>query len=108
MEKKLKHKLLDAIISGELGTRTDRGTIVTTKQFVLYFENERKKEYLSSYLPSVTIEAGRHEMQHNKYLFRIGHGVFRIHEDAITKHHLKHNSSMESLINKSNGIIDNP
>lgn len=104
MKKKLKHRFLDAIISGELGTRTSRGMIVTTKEFVLYFENESKKEYLSSYLPSVTIEASRHEMKHNKYLFRIGLGIFKIHEDAIIKHHLKLDNCMNSLNKNSNDV----
>ena len=93
MNKKLKHQFLDAVISGGIGTRTERGLIVTTKEFVLYFENNTKSkiDYLRSYLPSVSIEAGRHDMKHNKYLYRIGRGIFKIHEDAIDRHNFKYN-----------------
>jgi len=90
MEKKLKHKFLDAIITGQLGTHTDRGIIVTTKEFANFFSESGKKDYLRSYLPSVTIEAGRHLMQHNKYLFKVAHGTFRVHPDAIKHHLLNH------------------
>jgi len=31
MKKKLKHYLLDAVISGEIGERTEKGLILTTK-----------------------------------------------------------------------------
>ena len=93
MKKKLKHQFLDAVISGELGAKTESGTIVTTKEFVQYFVSESKKSYLRCYLPSVAIETGRHEMKHNKYLFRMGSGVFKIHEDAISKHYFKHTCS---------------
>ena len=90
MEKKLKHKFLDAIITGQLGTQTDTGVIVTTKEFADFFGETGKKDYLRCYLPSVTIEAGRHVMQHNKYLFKVAHGIFRIHPDAIKHHRLNH------------------
>ena len=92
MEKKLKHKFLDAVVTGRLGTHINNGTIVTTKEFAEFFSETGKKDYLSSYLPSVTIEAGRHEMQHDKYLFKVAHGIFRIHPDAIEHHLLKHNT----------------
>ena len=94
MKKKLKHQFLDAVISGELGTQTERGMMVTTKEFVQYFIHESKKSYLRCYLPSVSIETGRYEMKHNKYLFKIGRGIFKIHEDAITKHYFKHSCSL--------------
>ena len=92
MKKKLKHYLLDAVISGEIGKRTERGLIVTSKEFVQFFENKHnsKKDYFRSYLPSVSIEAGRRDMKHNKYLFKIGRGIYKIHEDAITSHSAKH------------------
>ncbi|PCJ85512.1 MAG: hypothetical protein COA54_10905 [Thiotrichaceae bacterium] len=90
MEKKLKHKFLDAVITGKLGRHTDNGIIVTTKEFTQFFGEAGKKDYLRSYLPSVTIEAGRHAMQHNKYLFKMAHGIFRIHPDAIRHHRLNH------------------
>ncbi|PCJ83549.1 MAG: hypothetical protein COA54_15295 [Thiotrichaceae bacterium] len=90
MEKKLKHRFLDAVIIGEIGTHTDNGIIVTTKEFAQCFGKTGKKDYLRSYLPSVTIEAGRHLMQHNKYLFKVAHGTFKIHPDAIKHHRLNH------------------
>ncbi len=90
MAKKLKHKFLDAVVDGKLGIMTESGLVVTTKEFVAYLENESRPEYLRSYLPSVAIEPGRHMMQHNKYLFRLRQGVFRVHPDAITEHKRKH------------------
>ncbi len=90
MKKKLKHRLLDAVISGELGTHTDSGIVITTKEFAQHFGETGEKHYLRCYLPSVTIEAGRHLMQHNKYLIRLAHGTFKIHPDAIEHHQLHH------------------
>ncbi len=92
MGKKLKHHFLDAVVTGEIGRRTEKGLIITTREFVQYFENkyESKCDYLRSYLPSVSIEAGRHDMKHNKYLFKIGRGIFKIHDDAINMHYVKH------------------
>lgn len=90
MEKKLKHKFLDAVITGQLGRHTDSGIIVTTKEFTQFFGTTEKVDYLRCYLPSVTIEPGRHLMQHNKYLFKMAHGTFRIHPDAIEHHLLKY------------------
>lgn len=97
MGKKLKHHFLDAVISGGIGKRTERGLIVTTKEFVGYFEKKHnsKNDYLRSYLPSVSIEAGRRDMKHNKFLFKIGRGTFKIHEDAITMHYSKNFSLIE-------------
>jgi len=96
MEKKLKYQFLDAVTSGVIGTQTERGLIITTKEFVLYFEDKSKSkiDYLRSYLPSVSIEAGRRDMKHNKYLFKMGRGIFKIHEDAITDHFYKFNSDV--------------
>lgn len=90
MEKKLKHHFLDAVIDGRLGKQTEYGVVVTTKEFTAYFTKQNKEDYLRSYLPSVAIECGRHMMQHNKYVFKIGHGVYRIHNEAVLKHLYKH------------------
>ena len=97
MEKKLKHHFLDAVIAGGIGERTEKGVIVTTKEFVRYFEkrHKSKSDYLRSYLPSVSIEAGRRDMKHNKFLFRIGRGIFKIHEDAIDTHYARHTRLMK-------------
>lgn len=90
MKKKLKHHFLDAVIAGSIGLKTDNGVIVTTREFVEYFSTNGSKEYLSSYLPSVSIEAGRTVMQHNKYLFKVSFGIYKIHPDAISHHQLNH------------------
>jgi len=92
MKRKLKHYLLDAVISGDIGERTDNGLIVTTKEFVQFFEDKHqsKKDYFRSYLPSVSIEAGRRDMRHNKFLFKVGRGIYKVHEDAIHSHNAKH------------------
>ena len=105
MEKKLKHKFLDAIITGELGKHTDNGIIVTTKEFALFFGTAGKKDYLRSYLPSVSIEAGRHLMLHNKYIFKVAHGIFRIHPDAI-KHHLERHKPGQSKNSSQAALTD--
>ncbi len=88
MKKKLKHHLLNAVVSGEIGKRTEIGLILTTKEFVQFFEDKHKskKGYFRSYLPSVSIEAGRRDMRHNKFLFKIGRGIYKVHEDAIHSH----------------------
>jgi hypothetical protein len=95
MNKKLKQHFLDAVISGGIGKRTENGLVITTKEFVQYFEDKlsSKNNYLRSYLPSVSIEAGRHEMNHNKFLFKIGRGIYKIHEDAINSHSINRHST---------------
>jgi len=70
--------------------QTDQGVIVTTREFTAYFIKQGKEDYLRSYLPSVAIEEGRHMMRHNKYLFKIKRGIYRIHNDAIIQHQQKH------------------
>jgi len=92
MKRNLKHYLLDAVISGDIGERTERGMILTTKEFVQFFEDKHqsKNDYFRSYLPSVSIEAGRRDMKHNKFLFKIGRGIYKIHEDAIHSHNAKY------------------
>ncbi len=92
MAKQLKDKFLDAIIEGGLGVLTKDGIIISSKEFTHYFITRgHKKEYLRCYLSSVVIEPGRHAMLHNKFLFRIKQGVFRLHPDAISRYLLNHN-----------------
>ena len=71
-------------------TAAPDGIVVTSKEFVDYFIREKTKVYLRTYLPSVSIEPGRYVMSHNKYLFKIGRGQFRLHGDVIAKHKNKH------------------
>jgi len=91
MVKKLKHQFLEAVINEKIGTKTDFGLVITTKEFVNFMKKSRSSiDYLESYLSSVTIEPGRKAMMHNKYLFRVKQGVFRIHPEAVLKHKIKH------------------
>ena len=92
MKEKLKHYLLDAVISGEIGEHTEKELIVTTKEFVDYIAGKHQggNDYCRSYLPSVSIEAGRRERKHNKFLFKVGRGIYKIHENAIHWYYANH------------------
>ncbi|MCW9014790.1 MAG: hypothetical protein OQL06_13515 [Gammaproteobacteria bacterium] len=81
----LKHRFLNAIVSGELGSTTEQGTIVTLKEFKNYFK-DIEGQYITSFLPAAVIETGQHSITHTQFLFRIKRGVYRVHPDAIEEH----------------------
>jgi len=78
----LKDRLIEAIVSGELGSVDDRGVVFTLKDFKSVF-HDIKTDYINSFLPAVTIEAGRESVTYTKYLFRISKGVYRVHPDVL-------------------------
>jgi len=78
----LRSRFINAISSGELGRVDEQGIIFTLKEFKLYFA-EIKTDYINSFLPASTIEAGRMEMSHTKFLFRMRKGVYRVHPDLL-------------------------
>jgi len=78
----LRSRFINAISSGELGRVDEQGIIFTLKEFKLYFA-EIKTDYINSFLPASTIESGRMEMNHTKFLFRIRKGVYRVHPELL-------------------------
>jgi len=78
----LKDRLIEAIVSGELGSIEDQGIVFTLKEFKSVF-HDIKTDYINSFLPAATIEPGRETMTRTKYLFRIRKGVYRVHPDLL-------------------------
>jgi len=78
----LRSRFISAIASGALGRVDESGTIFTLKEFKLYFA-EIKTDYINSFLPASTIEMGRVDISHTKFLFRIRKGVYRVHPDLL-------------------------
>jgi len=99
MQKKnnsLRSRFINAIITGKLGKVDEQGIIFTLKEFKQCF-SEIKTDYINSFVPASTIESGRIEMSHTKFLFRIRKGVYRVHPDLlleIDKNYDNENSSM--------------
>ena len=78
----LRSRFISAIASGVLGRVDESGTIFTLKDFKQCF-SEIKTDYINSFLPASTIESGRMEISHTKFLFRIRKGVYRVHPDLL-------------------------
>jgi len=66
----LKDRLIEAIVSGELGVIEGRGIVFTLKEFKSVFM-DIKTDYINSFLPAASIEPGRESMTQTKYLFPI-------------------------------------
>ncbi|MFK5947839.1 MAG: hypothetical protein QM500_03580 [Methylococcales bacterium] len=81
----MKKRFFNAVVSGNLGSVDDTGIIVELKQFKAFFD-DIESDYINSFLPAATIEKGRLDFSHTKYLFRVRKGVYRIHPDAIEEH----------------------
>jgi len=78
----LRSRFINAIATGKLGRVDEQGIIFTLKEFKQCF-SEIKTDYINSFLPASTIETGRVEMSHTKFLFRIRKGVYRVHPDLL-------------------------
>jgi len=78
----LRSRFINAIASGALGRVDESGTIFTLKEFKQCF-SEIKTDYINSFLPASTIEVGRVDMTHTKFLFRIRKGVYRVHPKLL-------------------------
>jgi len=78
----LKHRFLEAVVNGELGSRENSGIIVTLKAFKHYF-NDIKTDYVNSFLPAATIETGQRTITQTKFLYRVKKGVYLVHADVL-------------------------
>jgi len=78
----LKSRFINAIATGKLGKVDEQGITFSLKEFKACFA-EIKTDYINSFLPASTIESGRVEMSHTKFLFRIRKGVYRVHPDLL-------------------------
>jgi len=78
----LKSRFINAIVSGELGQVDEQGITFTLKEFKACFA-EIKTDYINSFLPASTIESGRVQMSHTKFVFRIRKGVYWVHPDLL-------------------------
>ncbi|MFK5893777.1 MAG: hypothetical protein QM504_11205 [Pseudomonadota bacterium] len=78
----MKNRFLNAVNSGQLGKSDEFGIVVELKDFKRYFDDIHT-DYINSFLPAATIEAGRHSISHTKYLFRVKKGVYRVHPEAL-------------------------
>ena len=78
----LRSRFIKAITLGELGRVDESGITFTLKDFKQCF-SEIKTDYINSFLPASTIETGRLDMTHTKFLFRIRKGVYRVHPDLL-------------------------
>jgi hypothetical protein len=78
----LKQRFMEAIISGDLGTRDGRGVVFTLREFKDYF-SDIETDYINSFLPAATLEPGRVTMTHTKFLFRLRKGVYMVHPDTL-------------------------
>lgn len=81
----LKHRFLAAVAAGKLGTFSDQGVIVTSKEFKSHF-SDIKTQYITSFLPCSTIEIGQHSATRTRFVFRLKKGVYRVHPDAVEEH----------------------
>jgi len=79
----LKDRFLDAVNTGSLGAIDDTGAIVKLSEFKNYFQKDVTTDYINSFLPAATIEAGQCSCSHTKYLFRIRKGVYRVHPEVL-------------------------
>jgi len=78
----LKTRFINTIASGELGKVDEQGITFTLKEFKACF-SDIKTDYINSFLPASTIESGRMEISHTKFLFRIRKGVYRVHPELL-------------------------
>jgi len=69
---------------------SDFGIMVELASFKSYFDDVHS-DYINSFLPAATIEAGRTACTHTKFVFRVKKGVYLIHPEAI-KSHIEKNS----------------
>jgi len=79
----LKKMFLNAIITGEIGKNIKGSIFIETGEFKNYFKQAIFSNYIGTFLPAATIEKGRSEATHTKYLFRVKRGVYRVHYGAI-------------------------
>ncbi len=81
-EPTLRQRFLDAVCTGQLGTRCDLGVVVTLEEFKAFFSNINRN-YVGYFLPAATLEKGRSQMSHTKFVIRLRKGVYLVHPDAF-------------------------
>jgi len=81
-EQTLKQRFLEAVRSGQLGTRSDLGVLVTVKAFKVFFP-DINDNYASSFLAAAPIETGRSQMTYTQYVMRLRKGLYRVHPDVF-------------------------
>ncbi|MDH5572131.1 MAG: hypothetical protein OEY89_10220 [Gammaproteobacteria bacterium] len=89
----LKQRFIHALQTGQLGETTEAGTFVHLKDFKAYFK-DIETDYIYSFLPSAVIETGQQSPTHNRFLFRIAKGLYRVHPDVL-KIEYRNNSGRE-------------
>lgn len=92
----MKQRFLDAVVKGELGSKEERGVVVTLSEFKIYFK-DINTQYSNSFLPAAVIENGQRSVTHTKFLFRIRKGVYLVHPDAIEDHIIMQYTSEKSI-----------
>ena len=81
----LKDRFLTAVANAEIGRVENAGVIVTLKEFKAHF-NDIKSDYINSFLPAATIEAGQHSVTTTKYVFRVKKDVYLVHPDVLMRY----------------------
>jgi len=71
-----KHRIVNAYIQGELSKEFCIMDVRRLFPLVAY-------TFITSFLPSATIEPGRTSASHTRFLFRRGKGQYRFHDDAL-------------------------
>ena len=96
----LKERFLNAVISGEIGSKGPQGISVTVYEFKEHFR-DLDTGYLTSFLPAAVIEQGQYHTTHTKFVYRVRKGIYCIHADAIEEQREKNRFAAESYENSS-------
>ena len=78
----LKDRFLEAVAKGKLGSVENSGTVVTLKEFKVYF-SDIKTDYINPFLPVATFKPGQSSASHTKYLFRVRKGAYLVHPETL-------------------------
>ncbi|MDH5571700.1 MAG: hypothetical protein OEY89_08045 [Gammaproteobacteria bacterium] len=78
----LKERFLYAIQTGELGETSETGTYVNLRDFKAYF-SDIDSDYINSFMPASVIETGQQSPTHNRFLFRVSKGLYKVHPDVL-------------------------
>ncbi len=78
----LKIRFLEAVRKGKLGRPSELGVVVSLKEFRVFF-SDITSDYVNSFLPAATLELGRSQVTHTKFVFRLRLGVYLVHSDVL-------------------------
>lgn len=79
----LKDQFLSAIANGDLGSRNERGEIIVTLQEFKHYFTNIKPSYSSIFLSGSVIETGQYTPTHNRFVFRVAKGIYKVHPAAL-------------------------